>query len=72
MSIFAMMLQDDGLTLREVISDIPHDLPALVVYVIIAVFVGFIWWGSRGGKSGPSTGGPPSASLHPPTARDRG
>lgn len=70
MSIFAMMIQGDGLTLREVISDIPHDVPAIVVYVLIAVFVGFIWYGSRGGDAGPAAGGPtsPSGSTHPPEA----
>jgi hypothetical protein len=70
MSIFAMMIQDDGLTLREVIADIPHDVPAMVVYVLIALFVGFIWWGSRGGDAGPAAGGPTSSagSTHPPEA----
>lgn len=68
MFIFAMMIQDDGLTLREVIADIPHDVPAMVVYVLIAVFVGFIWWGSRGGDAGPAAGGPtsPAGPTHPP------
>lgn len=67
MSIVAMMIQDNGLTLREVISDIPHDGPAMIVYVLIAIFVGFIWWGSRG-DAGPTAGGPtsPSGSAHPP------
>ena len=68
MSIFAMMIQGDGLTLREVIADIPHDVPAMVVYVLIALFVGFIWWGSRGGDAGPAAGGPTSSggSTLPP------
>jgi hypothetical protein len=73
MSNFAMMIQDDGLTLREVLADIPHDLPAMVVYVLIALFVGFIWWGSRGGDAGPPAGGPTSSarSTHPPETGTR-
>jgi hypothetical protein len=65
-----MMIQDDGLTLREVLADIPHDVPAMVVYVLIALFVGFIWWGSRGGDAGPAAGGttPSARSTHPPEA----
>ncbi len=35
------------LTLYEVLADIPHDFAALVVYAILALFVGFIWYGSR-------------------------
>jgi hypothetical protein len=68
MSNFAMMIQDDGLTLREVLADIPHDVPAMVVYVLIALFVGFIWWGSRGGDAGPAAGGPTASagSTRPP------
>lgn len=73
MSIFTMMIQDDGLTLREVIADIPHDVPAMVVYVLIAVFVGFIWWGSRGGDAGKAAGGPTSSTrpTRPPEAGTR-
>ena len=74
MSIFATMIQDDGLTLREVIADIPHDVPAMVVYVIIALFVGFIWWGSRGKNVGSATGSPTptSGSTHRPPAGHQG
>ncbi len=35
------------LTLEEIITDIPHDFAALVVYLMLALFVGFIWYGSR-------------------------
>lgn len=41
------LIQDDGLTFREVLSDIPHDAAAIFVYLLLALFVGFIWWGSR-------------------------
>ena len=46
----ALLMQEGGLTLRKVIADIPHDLPALVVYVLLAGFVFMIWRGSRKGK----------------------
>jgi hypothetical protein len=48
MSILALLIQaDDGLTLSEVVRDIPHDGPSIVVYVLVAMFLLFIWWGSR-------------------------
>jgi hypothetical protein len=37
----------DGLTLAEIIRDIPHDAGAIVAYVMILIFIGFIWLGSR-------------------------
>jgi hypothetical protein len=40
-------VQSDGLTLGEVISGIPHDGPAILVYAMLLVFVGFVWAGSR-------------------------
>lgn len=36
-----------GLTLQRVLQDIPHDAGAIVIYVLMAAFVGFIWYGSR-------------------------
>jgi hypothetical protein len=50
-------IQDDGLTFREVISGIPHDAGAILAFILIALFVGAIWLGSR------STGAP---QLAPP------
>lgn len=35
------------LTLHEIIADIPHDFGAVLVYGLIAAFVGMIWMGSR-------------------------
>jgi hypothetical protein len=52
--LFAMLLD---LTMREVVTDIPHDGAALVTYTIVLIFVGFIWAGSRKGKG---TAGPAS------------
>jgi hypothetical protein len=48
----AIAMQDDGLTFREVVQNLPHDGPALLVYVLVALFIGFIWHGSRGGGTG--------------------
>jgi hypothetical protein len=42
-----MVLQDDGLTIAEVIRDMPHDAGALIVYALVAGFVIMIWRGSR-------------------------
>jgi hypothetical protein len=45
---FSIYMQaDEGLTLREVITDIPHDVPAMVVYVMIAVAVYVLWRSNR-------------------------
>lgn len=60
MTVFAF-IQDEGLTFGEVISNIPHDAAAIVIYVLIAVFIGFIWRGSR------SSNAPPEAT---PPAED--
>ena len=43
----AAAIQSDGLTLGEVIGGIPHDGPAIVIYAMLIVFVGFILVGSR-------------------------
>lgn len=40
-------IQDDGLTFLEALSNIPHDAAAVFVYLLLALFIGFIWWGSR-------------------------
>ncbi|HSJ06913.1 MAG TPA: hypothetical protein VK936_09430 [Longimicrobiales bacterium] len=47
-----LLLQDDGLTLGEVLRDIPHDPAAFVVYTLVVVFLWLIWKGSRGTKQG--------------------
>lgn len=57
MSILAIaVLQDEGLTFREVLQNIPHDGPAVVIYLMLAVFAGLIWWGSRNSGGTPSGG----------------
>jgi len=42
---FAIALLE--LTLREVLAGVPVDAGAIVAYVILGLFVGFIWHGSR-------------------------
>ncbi len=42
------------LTFNDVVSDIPHDLSALVVYLMLGLFIGFIWYGSRGTPQEPT------------------
>lgn len=41
------LLQGDGLTPGEILRDLPHDGPALVVYGLILLFIWFVWRGSR-------------------------
>lgn len=42
-----LVMQSEGLTFGEIVSGIPHDGPAIVIYVMLAAFVGFIVIGSR-------------------------
>jgi hypothetical protein len=43
---------DQGLTPAELVANIPHDLSAMVVYVMLLGSVLFIWRASRtGGRS---------------------
>lgn len=47
MFIIAQAAADDGLTIGKLLGDIPHDAPAIVVYVMVLLFAGLIWAGSR-------------------------
>jgi len=38
-----------GLTLQDVIDDLPHDAGAFIVYTLLLLFIASIWYGSRGG-----------------------
>ncbi len=40
-----------NLTLKDIVTDIPHDAAAVVVYLLLALFIGFIWYGSRPGST---------------------
>ncbi len=46
---YALALQavDNGLTLKDIVLDIPHDMAALVVYAMVGIFVFFIWFASK-------------------------
>jgi hypothetical protein len=46
---YALALQavDNGLTLKEIVVDIPHDMAAFVVYAMLGIFVFFIWFASK-------------------------
>lgn len=35
------------LTLQGVVADVPHDAAAWITYVLLALFVAFVWSGSR-------------------------
>lgn len=39
--------EDDGLTLKELLSDIPHDVEAVVLYLILGFSAWLVWWGNR-------------------------
>ncbi|HUF13364.1 MAG TPA: hypothetical protein VMN78_09710 [Longimicrobiales bacterium] len=51
-SIATLVQQSDGLTLGEIIADIPHDAPAIFVYVLLAAGIAAIVAGSRRSSSG--------------------
>ena len=42
-----LLVQFDALTLRGIITDIPHDVSAAVTYLLIGLFVFLTWWGNR-------------------------
>jgi hypothetical protein len=71
MRIFALSLQDARLSLRDIVSDIPHDVPALVVYAMLAVFFGFIWWGSRRTSHGEEPNSATDRTPSPPPREER-
>lgn len=52
---FSWILLD--LTLREVLSNLPHDAGAVVVFGLLSLFVGLTIAGSRR-KGPPAAGGP--------------
>jgi hypothetical protein len=47
MTMLIALLQDSRLTLRDILSDIPRDLEAFLVYLMFVAIVVFIWRGSR-------------------------
>ncbi|CAN5638058.1 hypothetical protein BH23GEM7_BH23GEM7_24470 [soil metagenome] len=53
-----------NLTFEEIVTDIPHDAAAVVVYLLLALFVGFIWYGSRPGAAGEEDAGRSTTAHH--------
>ena len=56
MLISASLYLQDGFGFRSVLRNIPRDPLSLFVYAILALFVGWIAWGSR--KKGTPSSGP--------------
>jgi hypothetical protein len=55
---YLALLQDgEGLTFSKILSDIPHDLPAIVIYVLLAGFIGMIVMANRSKRGGEQGGG---------------
>jgi hypothetical protein len=57
-AMYALLMQvadrtSDGLTFAEVLSGIPHDGPAIFLYTLTAVAVGWVVWASRKRPKGP-------------------
>jgi hypothetical protein len=47
-TIFALAAQaGDGLTISEILTGIPHDVPALFIYLLTAGAVGWVAWANR-------------------------
>jgi hypothetical protein len=49
---YALLIQvadraNDGLTFGEVLSGIPHDGPAVFIYVLTVAAVGWVLWANR-------------------------
>lgn len=43
----ALAIRQDGLSLGEILRGIPHDGPAILIYLMILGFVAFMWHGGR-------------------------
>jgi len=44
------------LTLQQVLADIPRDAGAILIYIILLLFMGLVWAGSRKSPAGPPNG----------------
>jgi len=50
-AIMALLVQaDEGLTLAEIMADIPRDPAAILTYALIVVSIAFVVYGARGGR----------------------
>jgi hypothetical protein len=47
MLLIRVVLQDSGVSVGRILSGIPHDFEAFIVYVLIGASLYFVWRGSR-------------------------
>lgn len=52
----AVLVQEDGLTIGEVIADIPHDAAAVFLYLLMAASIILIWRGHRAARRNDAAG----------------
>jgi hypothetical protein len=71
MTIAMAVQQEDLLTLRDVLADIPRDIEAILVYLMFAGFIYIIWWGSRSKGDRGGTAPPPDAGKPAPRSQSR-
>lgn len=55
----AVSSDDDGLTWREVLTDLPHDPASIAVFLLVIVSVALVIWAGRPGRSGGRRKGTP-------------
>lgn len=44
---FVLAAQFGSLTLGDIIADIPRDAGAVIVFLLFAILIGVVWYGSR-------------------------
>ena len=64
---------DDGLTWREILADLPHDPASIAVLLFVIASVALVIWAGRPGRSGKRGGGtvsgePGDSAANAPTA----
>ncbi len=47
MNVLLMALQFGGLTLGDILTDIPHDAGAVLVFLLVGGLTFLVWFGSR-------------------------
>lgn len=60
--------ENEGLTLGKVLADIPHDGPAILVYLLTAGAIALVWWGHRKASANASSDASTKAGSDSPTA----
>jgi len=51
MALLRVLQSTDHITLHQILADIPHDVPAFVVYAMIIASLGLIWRVNRKPRS---------------------